>query len=96
MTDEQQPQEKKPVVKKPVVKKPQLTQAIADAIMARDPEEGRAKIAADLNIPASWVWIVRTATQQTKVAQQTVMHNRFVLKKKGIKVRAPRATKPKQ
>lgn len=95
MTDEQQPQDKKPVEKKPVEKKPELTQAIADAIMSRDPKEGRSKIAADLNIPASWVWIVRTATQQTKVAQETVMHNRFVLKKKEIKVRAPRPTKPK-
>ena len=69
--------------------KPELTQAIADAILARDPKEDRAKIAADLQNPASWVWIVRTATQQTKVAQETVMHNRFVLKKKGIKVRFP-------
>lgn len=80
---------------KPVDPKPELTQAIADAIMARDPKEGRSKIAADLNIPASWVWIVRTATQQTKVAQETVMKNRLTLKRKGIKVRAPRATKPK-
>ena len=66
--------------------------------MARDPKEGRAKIAADLNIPASWVWIVRTATQQTKVAQgDLVMHNRFVLKKE--RDQGPRsrvATKPKE
>jgi hypothetical protein len=104
MTDEQQPQMKETVAEKPVQKKPakppvapkqELTQAIADAIMARDPKEGRSKIATDLGIPASWVWIVRTATQQTKVSQETVMKNRLTLKRKGIKVRAPRTTKPK-